>query len=190
MQAWWPNFSLAKLSAIAGSVGLAFLLTSCVIYSDHSFSGEWRINQQNHWIEITPGELARTEQNKWYLADGPGKYHGVSRVSCLRFSVGLPSYKQPPPFKILRVEAVCNKKWRVKMYRLPSDEEHVERWQTAEHEIWVNEQEPHKGGFYSLPEGAYVIKVHYLFGEKEYDAEWDCAYRSKTRFELWRMPQC
>jgi hypothetical protein len=40
------------------------LLTSCVVFTDHSFSGKMRIDQKSHWIKLTGDDLARTDEDK------------------------------------------------------------------------------------------------------------------------------
>jgi len=165
------------------------LLTSCVIFTDHSFSGKMRIDQKSHWIKLTGGDLARTDEDKWYIYDGPGQYQGTTRVSCFEFRVGLPSYKQPPPFEVVRVEAVCNKRWPVKLSRLLKEKEfEKQQWDSSRHEIWVLSQPYPQVLAPEIPEGTYQINVHYFLGGTEFDAEWQCTYRTKTKIERWHMP--
>src|SRR6266496_1755814 len=184
------NITLRKALVRIVSLLPASLLASCVIYTDHAFTGKRRIEQKDHWIELKPGDLARTAEDKWYIYGGPGQYQGATGVSCFEFTVGLPSYKQPPPFEIIRVDVVCDKRWAVKLYRLPMDQEEKHDWDKSTHEIWVESQPSPRNLPSTIAQGTYQIKIHYRLGGQEFDAEWQGVYKARTRIEPWRMPRC
>ena len=166
------------------------LLLSCVVYTDHGFAGKRRMDQKDHWIELIPGDLARTGEDKWYVYDGPGQFQGLTGVSCFKFCVGLPSFKQPPPFEVTHVEVVCNQRWSVKLYRLSKEKEERMEWDKSTHEIWVESQPSPLALPSPIPQGAYQIKIHYRLGDEECDAEWQCVYKTRTKVARWRMPRC
>lgn len=156
------------------------LLTSCLIYTNHSFAGKRRIDQQNHWIELTVGEIARNDENKWSLFGGVGQHAGAYGINTFKFSVGLPSYQPPPPFEVLQVKVICNKRWPLKLYRLPKDQEEEQKpFDNSAHELWVESLPSPTHLPHLIPDGAYQIKIHYRLGNEEYDAEWQCIYKTK-----------
>ena len=60
-------------------------------------------------------------------------------------------------------------------------------WNPTRHEIWVRFQPTPLKLAPEIPEGKYHIKAHYRLGDEEFDAEWDCEYRSSTGIVRWAM---
>lgn len=179
---------LQCLKSFRGALKLlpSVFLCSCVLYTDHQFSGAAKIQKDDHWIEMKGLQLARTDENKWYICGGPPG----ATVDCFMFSTGLPSFKQPTDFKVLRLELFYNNRTPVKFSRL-SDIEDAEMkiwYASSRYEIWVPAQ-PYRASD-EIPEGRYWIKLHYRFGNQEYDAEWQCAYKTRTKAARWHMPRC
>jgi hypothetical protein len=161
-------------------------LTSCVIYTDHQLSGATRIDKNNHWIELKGLQLARTDENKWYTSGGPP----AADVDCFFFNAGLPTFKEPPRFEVLRLELVYNDRAPLKFSRLVDlEESEMKIWYSStRYEIWVPSQP--SGAADEIPTGRYRVKLHYRFGDQEYDAEWQCTYKTRTKIARWHMPRC
>src|SRR2546430_9578852 len=158
-------------------------LASCSILPDHRFAGGLRIAQKDHWIELVPIALARTDNDKWYVCCGPP----AEPVGCLEFVVGPPSYIPPSAFEIVRVDGRRNQRESLTFYRLSKEKEEKLEFDRSTHELWVLAQPSATTPASNLPEGRYQIKIHYRLDGQEYDAEWGCVYEVGVQVVRWSM---
>jgi hypothetical protein len=165
------------------------LLTSCVIYTDRSFSGATRIEREKHLIELHALKLYRADGDTWYPLGGPGVQKGFEPADCFLFEARLSSFEKPPVFAVLQLDILHNRS-PLKFSRLVKLEEtEMKIWYAASrYEIWVPSQPSPRDLPEEIPAGSYQIKIHYRFGDAEYDAEWNCVYKTKMKITRWHMP--
>jgi hypothetical protein len=172
-----------KLTKIA-CLSCVTLLASCALNTEHTFTGQRRIDQKDHWIELSPGLIARDQANKWYQVGAQLGYRDdseyVTAIDCFTFTVDIKSDERPRRFEILRMDVLCNNRWPLKLYRLPKEQEKLEGWDDGHHEIWTESPPSLDHPFWTIPQGDYQFKVHYRLGDAEYDAVWRCVYKTKV----------
>lgn len=156
-------------------------LAACSKIPVHTVTGAHPIAQTNHKIELCPVELARTQNDKWYVASGPPS----APVRCLEFLVKLPSYQPPSVYEIMRVDVIRDLKEPVPFHRLATGTEERQAFDQTTHELWVLAQPSATALAPALPAGRYQVKIHYRLDGKEYDAEWKLVYEVGSKVVRW-----
>ena len=98
----------------------------------------------------------------------------------------VPSFAEPPDFEVLRLDILHNNRSQLRFSRLVKlDEREMKMWYAASrYQVWVPSQPSPIALPEEIPDGIYDIKIHYRFGGDEYEAEWHCVYKTKTKTKL------
>jgi hypothetical protein len=156
-------------------------LVSCSKLPHYRFTGNHEIVLKDHWIDLQPVCLARTDGDKWYIASGPPG----DPVECLEFTAGFPSNGPSGNLEIVRIEALRSQGASLIFDRLSKEKEFKQEFETTPRELWVLAQPSPTNCAPQLPEGDYQIKIHYRFERQEYDAEWKCSYKIGSQKVRW-----